>query len=140
VALVDRGVRLTPSLEIALNHGTAIGGARPKALVVDGGRTLIAKFLAQNELFGVVKAKFFAIRLAALAGLDVAPVRMITVANKDVVLIDRFDRELVNAGWTRQAMVSALTILGLDEMEARYASYEDMTEIMRRRFIEPVQA
>jgi serine/threonine-protein kinase HipA len=34
-------------------------------------------------------------------------------------------------------MVSALTILGLDEMMARYASYEDLAEIIRHRFARP---
>jgi len=34
-------------------------------------------------------------------------------------------------------MVSALTMLGLDEMMARYASYEDLAEIIRHRFTDP---
>ena len=34
-------------------------------------------------------------------------------------------------------MVSALTLFGLDEMMARYASYEDLTEIIRHRFTSP---
>ncbi len=139
-SLVDRGLRLTPTLELALNHGTSIGGARPKALVADGGRKFIAKFSAQNDLFGVVKAEFFAMRMAELAGLNVAAVRMTRAAGKQVLLIERFDRALTNAGWTRRAMVSALTMQGLDEMEARYASYETMAEIMRLRFTRPAEA
>ena len=34
-------------------------------------------------------------------------------------------------------MVSALTLLGLDEMMARYASNEDLAEIIRHRFADP---
>ena len=34
-------------------------------------------------------------------------------------------------------MVSALTLLGLDDMMARYASYEDFAEIIRHRFSNP---
>lgn len=34
-------------------------------------------------------------------------------------------------------MVSALTLFGLDEMMARYASYEELTDIIRHRFINP---
>ncbi|WP_218278915.1 type II toxin-antitoxin system HipA family toxin [Pseudomonas sp. MYb185] len=34
-------------------------------------------------------------------------------------------------------MVSALTLFGLDEMMARYASYEELTDIIRQRFDEP---
>jgi serine/threonine-protein kinase HipA len=34
-------------------------------------------------------------------------------------------------------MVSALTLFGLREMTARYASYEDLAEIIRHRFMQP---
>src|SRR3546814_8367551 len=40
-------------------------------------------------------------------------------------------------GWQRRAMVSALTMLGLDEMQARYASYQDLAETIRFRFRDP---
>ena len=36
-------------------------------------------------------------------------------------------------------MVSALTLLGLDEMMERYASYEVLAEIIRHRFSDPKQ-
>ena len=61
-------------------------------------------------------------RLADLAGLDVAHVELVRAMSKDVLLIRRFDRELTEAGWTRRAMVSALTLLGLDERMAAHAS------------------
>jgi serine/threonine-protein kinase HipA len=35
---VDKGLPLTPELALALQHGTSIGGARPKALIMDGER------------------------------------------------------------------------------------------------------
>ena len=76
-------------------------------------------------------------RLAAKAGLDVASVRLENVAGKDVLLIERFDRIRTNDGWTRKAMVSALTLFGLDELMARYASYQDLAEIIRHRFTSP---
>ena len=131
---VEKGVPLTPELEQALHHGTSIGGARPKALIEDGNKKYIAKFSSSTDLYSVVKAELIAMRLAALAGLNVAPVSMVQAANKDVLLIERFDRIHTSDGWQRKAMVSALTLLGLDEMMARYASYEDLTEIIRHRF------
>lgn len=51
-----------------------------------------------------------------------------------MLLIERFDRELSPQGWLRKSMVSALTLLELDEMMARYASYEGLAEIVRHRF------
>jgi serine/threonine-protein kinase HipA len=134
---VENGVPLTPELDLALYHGSAIGGARPKALLEDATKKFVAKFSSGSDIYSVVKAEFIAMRLAALAGLNVAPVRLTTAANKDVLLIERFDRKQTNKGWSRKAMVSALTLFGLDEMMARYASYEDFAEIIRHRFSDP---
>jgi serine/threonine-protein kinase HipA len=76
-------------------------------------------------------------RLASLAGLNVSRVRMETGLGKDVLLVERFDRERVKGGWGRRAFVSALTMFELDEMMATHASYELLAEIIRRRFQNP---
>lgn len=128
---------LNPDLDQALFHGSSIGGARPKALIADGDRKYIAKFSAQGDVYSVVKAEYVAMRLAAEAGLDVAPVALKRAAGKDVLLIERFDRRRQASGWARRAMVSALTLFALDEMMARYASYEDLATIVRHRFATP---
>jgi serine/threonine-protein kinase HipA len=134
---VEKGIALTPELDMALYHGSAIGGARPKALVESGDRKYIAKFSSTTDIYSVVKAEFIAMRLAKLAGLNVATVKLETVLNKDVLLIERFDRKRTKQGWTRQSIVSALTLFGLDDMMARYASYETLAEIIRYRFTDP---
>lgn len=131
---VEKGIPLTPELDQALHHGSSIGGARPKALIEDGDKKHIAKFSASNDLYSVVKAEFIAMRLAALAGLKIAPVSLARASGKDVLLVERFDRKRAKTGWERKAMVSALTIFALDEMMARYASYQDLAEIIRQRF------
>jgi serine/threonine-protein kinase HipA len=135
--LIEKGVPLTPTLDQALNHGTSIGGARPKALIDDGTKKFIAKFSAANDTYSVVKAEFIAMKLASACGINAASVSMTRAAHKDVLLIERFDRRHTKDGWTRHAMVSALTMLGLDEMMARYASYEDLAELIRHRFTDP---
>jgi len=134
---VEKGVPLTPELDQALFHGSSIGGARPKALIQDQGQKYVAKFSSSTDLYSVVKAEFIAMRLAELAGLKVAPVKLIQTANKDILLIERFDRLPQGGGWSRKSMVSALTLFGLDEMMARYASYEKLAEIIRHRFTDP---
>ena len=131
---VEKGVPLTPELDQALLHGTSIGGARPKALINDHEKKLIAKFSSSTDIYSLVKAEFIAMRLAALCGLNVAPVQLTNSLNKDVLLIDRFDRRCTDEGWQRRSMLSALTLLGLDEMMARYASYEDFAELVRHKF------
>jgi serine/threonine-protein kinase HipA len=134
---VEQGIPLSPELDQALNNGTSIGGARPKALISNGDRKYVAKFSGDTDHYSVVKGEFIAMRLAALSGIKVAPVRMAHAAGKDVLLVERFDRVATADGWQRKAMVSALTLLKLDEMMARYASYETLAELVRYRFAEP---
>jgi len=134
---VEKGVPLTPELDQALFHGSSIGGARPKALIQEQGKKYVAKFSSGTDLYNVVKAEFIAMRLAALAGLNAAAVKLDKAVNKDVLLIERFDRVPMGNKWSRKAMVSALTLLGLDDMMARYASYETLAEIIRHRFTYP---
>ena len=134
---VEKGIPLSADLDQALFHGSSIGGARPKALIESGTSKYIAKFSATNDTYSVVKAEYLAMRLAALCGLNVAPVKLVQALGKDVLLIERFDRSKIESGWTRKSMVSALTLFGLSDMSARYASYEDFAHMIRVRFIEP---
>jgi serine/threonine-protein kinase HipA len=134
---VERGEPIPTGLDRALFHGSSIGGARPKALIEDGQDKFIAKFSATNDTYAVVKAEFVAMRLAAQIGLNVAAVQLAQAAGKDVLLVKRFDRARVKSGWTRKAVVSALTIFGLDEMQARYASYGELADLIRARFSNP---
>jgi serine/threonine-protein kinase HipA len=131
---VDQRLLLSPALDRALLHGSSIGGARPKALLSDGARKLIAKFSSTTDSFSVVKGEFVAMDLARRAGLDVARVELVESMGRDVLLVERFDREASTGA--RRAVVSALTMLSLDEMMARYASYADLAEIVRRRFVD----
>lgn len=131
---VEKGTPLTAELDQALNHGSSIGGARPKALIEDSDQKFIAKFSSSTDLYSIVKTEFIAMRLAKLAGLKVASVELTSSLNKDVLLIERFDRIHSDAGWQRKIMVSALTLLELDEMMGRYASYEKLAEIIRYKF------
>ncbi|MGA8132963.1 MAG: type II toxin-antitoxin system HipA family toxin [Pseudomonas gingeri] len=135
--LVDKGVPLPIDLDQALNHGTSIGGARPKALIESNGHKYVAKFSASNDQINVVKSEFIAMKLASLTGMNVAPVRIERVLGKDVLLIERFDRTATEKGWTRKIMASALTLFGLDEMLTRYCSYEQLTDIIRADFTDP---
>jgi serine/threonine-protein kinase HipA len=131
---VEKGIPLTSELDQALHHGSSIGGARPKALIDDDKKKYVAKFSSSTDIYSIVKTEFIGMRLAALCGLNVAPAQLTKSSNKDVLLIERFDRRHTGAGWQRRSMLSALTLLGLDEMMARYASYEDLAELIRHKF------
>jgi len=134
---IEKGIPLTPELAQAINHGTSIGGARPKALIHDHNTKYIAKFSSSTDQYNVIKAEFISMRLAKLCGLNVANVKLANASGKDVLLIVRFDREFKDGGWDRKLMLSALTLLDLDEMTPHYASYEDLAELVRHRFTNP---
>lgn len=137
VERVEKGIPLTAALDEALFHGTSIGGARPKVLIDEAGKKHIAKFSTAADPYNIVKAEYVAMRLALIVGVDAAPVKLVHVSGKTVLLVERFDRSRTPNGQQRRLIVSALTILGLDEMMARYASYEDLADVIRRRYTSP---
>lgn len=135
---VDQGVQLSPELDTALLHGSSVGGARPKTLLTEHGRKLIAKFSSTTDTYPVVKGEYVAMELARRSGLSAASVCYLEVLGRDVLLVERFDREAAGSDFVRRPIVSALTILGLDpEREGRYATYYDLAEEIRSRFTEP---
>lgn len=131
---VDAGIPLSPELDRALLHGTSIGGARPKAMLSDHSRALIAKFSCSADTSPLVQFEFVGMELARRCGLRVAAAQLVTSQGRQVLIIDRFDRA---TNGTRHAMVSALTILGLDENGGRYASYANLADSIRARFTDP---
>ena len=133
---VEEGIPLTSELDQALHHGSSIGGARPKALIDDSDKKYIAKFSTSSDIYSIVKAEFVAMRLAAHVGLNVASVHLKRASGKDVLLIERFDRAKTENGWERKVLISALTLFKLDELMARYASYQDLAEIIRYKFVD----
>ncbi len=129
---IVEGLPLSPALDLALLHGSSVGGARPKALLRGGAHARIAKFSSSTDTYRIVNGEFAAMELARRAGLDVAEVELVQVFGRDVLLVRRFDR--APGTQQRRALVSALTILELDEMMARYASYADLAQVVRERF------
>jgi len=132
--LVEKRQPLPPELDMALLHGSSVGGARPKALIDDGDVQYIAKFSTSTDTYDVVKSEFIAMRLANLCGLQVAPVRLTRAMDRDVLLVERFDRERSEGKTFRKHMLSGLSLLQLDEMEARHASYLELADRIRQRF------
>jgi serine/threonine-protein kinase HipA len=121
-------------LDAALLGGSSLGGARPKATLIDEqGRQLIAKFSSVDDHYPVVKAEGMASELARRVGLTVANTKVVECMGRDVLIAERFDRTATPS--ERRMMVSALTILELDEMNGRYATYYDLADVIRARFV-----
>lgn len=129
------GETLSAPLETALLRGTSIGGARPKALIDRGDEKLIAKFSTASDPYPVVRAEGVAMELARRVGLAAAHTEVTSSLGRDVLLVRRFDRTSVPG--ERRMLVSALTMLGLDEMMGRYATYPALADLVRRRFTHP---
>ena len=92
--------------------GSSLGGARPKASVVDTDGTLyVAKFPSRKDDYDVGLWEHFCHLLAAKAGIDAATTKVIPANDKYHALLSRrFDRTDDNR---RIHFASAMTLLGL---------------------------
>ena len=101
-------------LDQLIDPGTSLGGARPKANVIDtDGKLYVAKFPSKNDLENTELIEHFSHQLAARAGINVAKTRTIKISkDRDLLLSERFDR--TNTG-QRIHFASALSLLGLDD-------------------------
>ncbi len=137
--LIEASKPLPPELDRALLHGTSVGGARPKVLISDNDKHYIAKLSSSSDYYDVVKAEYVAMKLAQIAGIDVAQVQLEQSLGKDILLVERFDRiKHKNGSESRRLILSGLSLLELNEMEARYASYQKLAELIRHKFANPL--
>ena len=96
-----------------VNPGSSLGGARPKANVVDtDGKLYVAKFPSRNDNYDVELWEYFCNILGKNAGINVANSRIIKVGDKHALLSLRFDRTNENQ---RVHFASAMTLLGLSD-------------------------
>ena len=101
-------------LDQLIDPGTSLGGARPKANVVDNdGKLYVAKFPSKKDLENTELIEHFSHQLAAKAGINVAKTRTIKISkDRDLLLSERFDR---TAGGRRIHFASAMSLLGFDD-------------------------
>ncbi|PSH58922.1 type II toxin-antitoxin system HipA family toxin [Phyllobacterium sophorae] len=115
-----------------LQHGTSMGGARPKAVVEDGGALWLAKFTRPDDNYDLVHIEHATLKLAAECGIETAFTRTISIAGRPVLLVKRFDRDLTDGGWLRHRMVSALTVLQGSENDRSNWSYLRLADRIRQ--------
>lgn len=127
---ISAGQKISEPLADALEHGTAIGGARPKVLVKGDGTEWIAKLsAASDQVFSVVRAEATYMELARRVGLRVPETRLTRSGGRDVLMVERFDRTPEGG---RRHVVSGLTIASLDEMNGRYVTYPQILMGIRK--------
>ena len=101
-------------LDQLIDPGTSLGGARPKANVVDtDGKLYVAKFPSKKDLENTELIEHFSHRLAAKAGINVAQTRTIKISkDRHLLLSERFDR---TGDGRRIHFASAMSLLGFDD-------------------------
>ena len=118
---------------------TSMGGARPKTVVEDDIGLWIAKFNRPDDRWNNSKVEHAMLELARQCGISAARSRIETVGGKDVLLVQRFDRERTSRGYIRARMISGLTLLRADDAvhQRDRWSYVLMAEELRRVVAEP---
>lgn len=114
-----------------LEQGTSIGGARPKCTVELDDALWIAKFPARGDTVNFPRIEYATMLLAKTCGITVPELRLVTVGDKDVLLIQRFDRCKTTAGYQRFGFLSALSLMEWDERDRTQWSYPALADKMR---------
>ncbi len=116
-------------LDILLAPGSSLGGARPKANVIDqDGSLWIAKFPSKHDEYDVGAWEYVAHELARLCGLNVPEARLQKFSNKgSTIIIKRFDRN----GRRRIHFASAMTLLGKGDGDSSESSYVDLANFIK---------
>ncbi len=119
-------------IDLLLAPGTSLGGARPKANVLDPeGNLWIAKFPSRNDDFNSGAWEMTVYQLAKTAGLFTTAARTETFSkNGQTFLVQRFDRN----GSRRRHFASALNLLGYQDGDGAKSgvSYLELADLIGR--------
>lgn len=131
---IQEGSPINKTLRLLLNQGTSgIGGMRPKCTVSDEKNGLwLAKFPDKADSYNAVKVEYATMRLAERAGINIPELKLLTINNKDILLIRRFDRDYLTekSGYTRKGFISSLSLLQKHESDRDFG-YPEIAEKLR---------
>lgn len=112
-------------LQMIFAPGSSLGGARPKASIIDQhGRLAIAKFPKETDDYSMETWEAVALRLAGLAGINTAEHELRQIADKAVLLSRRFDRD----GALRIPFLSAMAMTG--SRDGTRGSYPEIVDAL----------
>ena len=119
-------------LEILIAPGSSLGGARPKANILDQNKhPWIAKFPSKNDMVDKAAWEYLAYKLAIDAGINMAECKIEKIIGSyHTFFTKRFDR----LGDERIHFASAMTMTGNNEetIKKQPASYLDLVEFIQR--------
>jgi serine/threonine-protein kinase HipA len=112
-------------LDLIFAPGSSLGGARPKASIIDQhGHLSIAKFPKETDEYSIETWEEIALRLAEKAGIVTPNHDLVRVAGKAVLLSRRFDR----SGSTRIPFLSAMSMTG--SIDGERGSYPEIVDAL----------
>jgi serine/threonine-protein kinase HipA len=112
-------------LDLIFAPGSSLGGARPKASIIDQhGHLSIAKFPKETDQYSIETWEEIALRLADKAGIVTPHHALIRVAGKAVLLSRRFDRD----GAMRIPFLSAMSMTG--SIDGERGSYPEIVDAL----------
>jgi serine/threonine-protein kinase HipA len=122
---IERYEETDDDLQLIFAPGSSLGGARPKASVIDQhGHLSIAKFPKESDDYSIETWEEIALRLAEQAGIQTPKHALLQVAGKQVLLSRRFDRD---NGW-RIPFLSAMSMTGSRDGER--GSYPELVDAL----------
>lgn len=121
-------------LQLLLAPGSSLGGARPKASVIDkDGNLCIAKFPKKDDYTNNVLWEAVALTLAKNCGLNIQEWSLHKAGKKNVIVLKRFDRN----GNTRIPFLSAMSMLNAIDNDSQTHSYLDIADAIRQNGATP---
>ncbi len=131
---IEEGKRVPEHILEQLEPGTSMGGARPKATIEDGNRLWVGKFPEKEDRCNLQRVEYATLELARRCGIDVCNSRLESVRGRDVLMVERFDREYTDGGYLRFGLVSGFTMLDADEyyLDRERWSYLLLADQLRR--------
>lgn len=126
---VEMSRESTEDLQYLLGKATSLGGLRPKCSILDqDGALALGKFPSVGDERSVTRGEVLALRLAYLAGIEVAEARIVMVQREPVAVIRRFDR---TANHARIPYLSAASLLQARRSDEH--AYTEVVDAMRSR-------
>jgi serine/threonine-protein kinase HipA len=112
-------------LQMIFAPGSSLGGARPKASILDqNGDLSIAKFPKENDDYSIETWEEIALRLASLSGIQTPTHALVKVAGRAVLLSKRFDR----SGIYRMPFLSAMAMTA--SRDGQTGSYPELVDAL----------
>ena len=124
---IARGNERSGQIKELLDAGSgSLGGARPKAPVVDEGKLLLAKFSHPGDEWDVMAWEKTALDIAGDAGMAVPSSKLVRIGSDSVLLLERFDRSGSLEKGERIPYLSAMSLIGAHDGEhCDYATVAD---------------